>query len=273
LIAIAIAGHGVAHAQKKTKSGKTRSAGRTTKTSKPAWINHYLPEDRGKITGGVWKFVSTEDDQVYHYGRCGQMLSQPRQRAIGFDTADSAYEAGYTPCKQCRPTYSFAQYGEIVESGMRALLERSSRSGFELNNLAQEVEWFRKVQDSTPTASVYRDAELQTYRSTVRTRKGLKQCYLTANKLRLFLRAAPIPPALKLTNSKIQLLLSEYEQYMQTIDGLCLKLERAAYQGHNRAGYASIFNPELMRKAEEDTDRQLTRISDLATEIYLLMGS
>jgi hypothetical protein len=98
LAAIAVVGlTGVAHAQKKTKTGKTRSAQGTTKTSKPSWINHYLPEDRGKILGGVWKFVSTEDDEYYYRPSSSAMLEQPAGRVIGFASAADAEEAGYLP--------------------------------------------------------------------------------------------------------------------------------------------------------------------------------
>lgn len=61
------------------------------------WINHYLPDDRYKIKGGTWKFVSTELDTYYHLPSSPLMLRQSPNIVIGFASAADAEEAGYRP--------------------------------------------------------------------------------------------------------------------------------------------------------------------------------
>ena len=61
------------------------------------WIRHYLGDDRYKIAGNVWKFVSTTTDQYYHRPDSPFMLAQPAGIVIGFASAAEAEEAGYLP--------------------------------------------------------------------------------------------------------------------------------------------------------------------------------
>lgn len=59
------------------------------------FLSHYLPDDRYKIAGGVWKFVSTDLDTYYHVPSSPNMMRQPASRVIGFANARDAEEAGY----------------------------------------------------------------------------------------------------------------------------------------------------------------------------------
>jgi len=61
----------------------------------PAWLQHYLPDDRYKIAGGVWKYVSTELDTYYHLPNSPLILRQPASIVIGFSSREQAEEAGY----------------------------------------------------------------------------------------------------------------------------------------------------------------------------------
>ncbi len=74
-----------------------RMAARLKKYPTSAWLAHYLPDDRYKIAGGVWKFVSTDLDTYYHRPDSPLMLSQPASRVIGFSSVQEAEEAGYRP--------------------------------------------------------------------------------------------------------------------------------------------------------------------------------
>ncbi len=59
------------------------------------YLAHYLPDDRYKIAGGVWKFVSTDLDTYYHIPSSPNMMRQPASRVIGFANVADAEEAGY----------------------------------------------------------------------------------------------------------------------------------------------------------------------------------
>lgn len=59
------------------------------------YLSHYLPDDRYKIAGGVWKFVSTDLDTYYHVPSSKNMMRQPATNVIGFANARDAEEAGY----------------------------------------------------------------------------------------------------------------------------------------------------------------------------------
>lgn len=74
-----------------------RAAARLKKYPTSRWLAHYLPDDRYKIAGGVWKYVSTDLDTYYHRPDSGLMMQQPAGRVIGFSSAAEAEEAGYTP--------------------------------------------------------------------------------------------------------------------------------------------------------------------------------
>jgi len=60
------------------------------------YLSHYLPDDRYKIAGNVWKYVSTDLDTYYHVPSSPNMMRQPAERVIGFASAADAEEAGYT---------------------------------------------------------------------------------------------------------------------------------------------------------------------------------
>ncbi len=74
-----------------------RMAARLKKYPTSQWLAHYLPDDRYKIAGGVWKYVSTDLDTYYHRPESAYMMSQPAGRVIGFSSAAEAEEAGYRP--------------------------------------------------------------------------------------------------------------------------------------------------------------------------------
>ena len=74
-----------------------KSAARLKKRPTSRWLAHYLPDDRYKIAGGVWRFVSTDLDTYYHRPDSPNMLRQPPGRVIGFSSAAEAEEAGYLP--------------------------------------------------------------------------------------------------------------------------------------------------------------------------------
>lgn len=61
------------------------------------WIRHYLPADRYKIKGGIWKYVSTETDTHYHRPDSPLMLCQSPDIVIGFASTADAEEGGYQP--------------------------------------------------------------------------------------------------------------------------------------------------------------------------------
>ena len=60
------------------------------------YLSHYLPDDRYKIAGNVWKYVSTDLDTYYHVPSSPNMMRQPADRVIGFASAADAEEAGYS---------------------------------------------------------------------------------------------------------------------------------------------------------------------------------
>ncbi|RYG60821.1 hypothetical protein EON80_24390, partial [bacterium] len=70
-------------------------AARLKKYPPPNYLSHYLPDDRYKIAGNVWKYVSTDLDTYYHVPSSPNMLRQPANRVIGFANARDAEEAGY----------------------------------------------------------------------------------------------------------------------------------------------------------------------------------
>jgi hypothetical protein len=91
-----------------------------------AWLAHYLPDDRYKIAGGVWKFVSTDLDTYYHRPDSPLMLRQSADRVIGFSSVAEAEEAGYKPAPDAMGFGSMAGNGGgtsvSIISGTRILL-------------------------------------------------------------------------------------------------------------------------------------------------------
>ena len=78
-------------------SPSVRAAARLKNHPPRGWIRHYLGEDRYKIAGGTWRFVSTELDRFYYPAYAPEMLRQSPGRVIGFASAKDAEEAGYMP--------------------------------------------------------------------------------------------------------------------------------------------------------------------------------
>ena len=74
-----------------------KAAARLKKNPRTQWLAHYLPDDRYKIAGGVWKYVSTNLDTYYHTPNSANMMRQPNAGVIGFASAREAEEAGYKP--------------------------------------------------------------------------------------------------------------------------------------------------------------------------------
>jgi hypothetical protein len=74
------------------------------------WIRHYLGDDRYKISGHVWKVVSTQTDKQYHRANCPQMLNQSAATVIGFVDADDAEASGYMPDPYCSPRTANVAY-------------------------------------------------------------------------------------------------------------------------------------------------------------------
>ena len=74
-----------------------KAAARLKKNPTSNWLAHYLPDDRYKIAGGVWKYVTTNLDTYYHIPSSPNMMRQPNSGVIGFSSAREAEEAGYKP--------------------------------------------------------------------------------------------------------------------------------------------------------------------------------
>lgn len=74
-----------------------RAAASLKKNPRTQWLAHYLPDDRYKIAGGVWKYVTTNLDTYYHRPDSPNMMKQPNSNVIGFASAQAAAEAGYSP--------------------------------------------------------------------------------------------------------------------------------------------------------------------------------
>lgn len=85
----------LAHAAPAGPSAK--AAARLKKNPTSTWLAHYLPDDRYKIAGGVWKYVTTNLDSYYHVPSSSNMMRQPNSGVIGFASAREAEEAGYKP--------------------------------------------------------------------------------------------------------------------------------------------------------------------------------
>lgn len=73
-------------------------------------LKHYLGEDRYKIAGGVWKYVSTQLDTYYHRASCPNMLKQSPDIVIGIATKADAEESGYRPDSLCKPDVDSVNY-------------------------------------------------------------------------------------------------------------------------------------------------------------------
>jgi hypothetical protein len=82
------------------------------------WLGYYLPQDRYKLTSGIWKYVTIEDDpgrypvRYYYRPSASTMLAllsrAPRgirryNRVIGFHSWQDAMLAGYRPDPVTKP--------------------------------------------------------------------------------------------------------------------------------------------------------------------------
>lgn len=92
------------------------------------WIRHYLGDDRYKIAGKVWKFVSTERDRYFYPPWAPEMLRQSANTVIGFASADDAIEAGYAPASKYR-SQLLPDYLDRAEGGSSGLGSRSAKKG------------------------------------------------------------------------------------------------------------------------------------------------
>lgn len=97
-------------------SPSARAAARLKNRPPAGWIRHYLPDDRYKIKGGSWKYVSTELDTYYHRPDSPLMLRQSPNGVIGFNSAADAEEAGYRPAPNTNPDYSKFSYDSRPEA-------------------------------------------------------------------------------------------------------------------------------------------------------------
>lgn len=98
LVALFALGALILPAQAQKRMGPSaKAAARLKHTPPPTWIQHYLPDDRYKIAGKVWKYVTVEVDRYYHLPNSAFMLRQSPARVIGFASAQEAQDAGYRP--------------------------------------------------------------------------------------------------------------------------------------------------------------------------------
>jgi hypothetical protein len=102
------------------KPTRTRIVAEKYKKKPVGYLSYYLPEDRFKLTSGLWKYVSVEDDRarypVRHYYRPDSPVflnivsrrargTQPRfNRVIGFASWQDALIAGYRPDPISKPS-------------------------------------------------------------------------------------------------------------------------------------------------------------------------
>lgn len=97
-----------------------RAAARLKKRPTSNWLAHYLPDDRYKIAGGVWRYVSTDLDTYYHRPDSALMLRQSPARVIGFASAAEAEEAGYRSDGNTNETASFGAMAGATRTSARA---------------------------------------------------------------------------------------------------------------------------------------------------------
>lgn len=116
---------------RQSKRQRTREVMAKYKPAPRAWIAHYLPADRFKVTSNVWKFVSTETDRFYYRPDAPAMLRQSPNRVIGFHSWQDAMLAGYRPDPYTKPSPAnefaymarltrgpqLAEYAEFAYSG------------------------------------------------------------------------------------------------------------------------------------------------------------
>ena len=127
LAALAVGAVSSSHAAPAGPSAK--AAASLKKNPRTQWLAHYLPDDRYKIAGGVWKYVTTNLDTYYHVPNSANMMRQPNSNVIGFASAKDAADAGYMPdprdgtLQQVRGNIERQQFAKEQESA------QSARSG------------------------------------------------------------------------------------------------------------------------------------------------
>ena len=160
---LAVFASGVAtssHAAPVGPSAKAAASLKKNPTS--AWLAHYLPDDRYKIAGGVWKYVTTNLDTYYHVPSSSNMMSQPNDGVIGFPSAQAAEEAGYKPdprdgtLQQVRGNLEKKQFAMEQESaqaaqngGKRSYIKPSGRVilGDGRSTMVVPADWMRIASD------------------------------------------------------------------------------------------------------------------------------
>ncbi|HEX8464828.1 MAG TPA: hypothetical protein VF627_09455 [Abditibacterium sp.] len=125
-----------------------KTAARLKKYPTSRWLAHYLPDDRYKIAGGVWRFVSTDLDTYYHRPDSPNMLRQPAGRVIGFASAQEAEEAGYRP----DPNLDSFGFGGGGGASMRGVSGRRVMLSDGVSSLILPVGWSRSPGTSTRSA-------------------------------------------------------------------------------------------------------------------------
>ena len=96
LLAVSLCGSGATLANPRGLGPSGMQAAHLKAHAPANYIAHYLPDDRYKIAGGIWKFVATDLDTYYHIPSSPNILRQPADRVIGFANVADAEEAGYT---------------------------------------------------------------------------------------------------------------------------------------------------------------------------------
>lgn len=115
-------------------------AARLKASPPPNYLAHYLPDDRYKIAGRVWKYVSTDLDTYYHLPASANMMRQPADRVIGFSSVRDAEEAGYV----ADPTDGTAR--QVAASQPMAPMPRGAGSGATITgSTGEETKYLGRV--------------------------------------------------------------------------------------------------------------------------------
>lgn len=156
------------------------------------WLAFYLPEDRYKVAGGVWKFVSTDLDTYYHRPDSPNILRQSPARIIGFSSAQEAQDAGYLP----DPSDGTASGTSARLSGLGNLNTNAGRNPAEikyLTNLSAVAEQqLSSLENLKATFVANRNSNSIPARMTSLKQQS-SQAYRDTSKLVTQLRRAPVP--------------------------------------------------------------------------------
>ncbi len=149
-------------------------AARLKRYPAPSYLAHYLPDDRYKIAGGVWKYVSTDLDTYYHVPSSPNMLRQPASRVIGFATARDAEEAGYV-ADPSDGTLGASSASSLGFSNGRDAAEQkylSQVSNLLLKNDAEAKSYFPKLKQALGPRSVVSSVVRQMIEDALSERRG-----------------------------------------------------------------------------------------------------